>query len=146
MGRTFMQQKGRIIQLSLQSIIRDEENEEVNRFRETGTFYYRKGKDILFYDEKSENDALIHHFVTIDPANVSIKRSGAISMHQTFQEQRKTETYYKHMFGSFYMETYTHSIFHQSLNEHAVGRLEIHYNVRLNQTIEREHILKITYQ
>lgn len=140
-----MKEKGHHVNITLQSIIDDSGEREVNTFQQLGKIFKRDHFEVLLYEEVDEDGDKIRNLITIQPDRVSIKRSGLISMNQQFEINRKTETYYNHPHGSLHMEIYTKSIDYHPLKENGQGRLNINYTVKLNGILERKHLLELTY-
>lgn len=139
-----MDENAKQVAVELKTVIDDNGEMEYNTVREIGQ-YYRRGKvDVLTYNETTEDGSAIHNMLTIHTDKVSVKRTGPISMHQQFREQKTSENVYQHPHGNIHMETFTHSIGYQRLSDKQNGRLTIDYTVKLNGQDERKHQLALT--
>lgn len=133
------------VTIQLRSTIEDLGEEEIHTTKHKGRYFHKDHLDILLFEEDLEGEK-VNNFITIYPDKVNINRSGVISMNQRFEVNRKTETYYQHQHGQFYMETHTQRIDYQSLRMYDIGKLIIAYTVTLNGAVERNHVLELTYQ
>ena len=134
------------VAIELHSRIDDEGEIEESTTTTTG-FLYSKGKmDVIKYTESlDEHDThMVHNLLTIHPEKVSIKRSGAMQMHQQFVCEKTTEGLLQHPHGSIHMETYTQSIHYQPWTHQGTGRLTINYLATLNGQDTRSHQLTWT--
>lgn len=129
--------------INLMTKIDDDGEVETSSTQHAGIFRRAKHADILIYEEDFEGFS-IRNLITIKPDSVSIKRSGAIGMHQTFQLKGITENVYQHPHGSMHMETRTERLFH-AVDQNS-GLLEIVYQVKLNGQNERNHQLRVEYK
>ncbi|ENH96295.1 hypothetical protein J416_11607 [Gracilibacillus halophilus YIM-C55.5] len=131
------------IQLKMTTEIQDEFDRDVTVVEEKGHLMENGQTTILTFQETNENNEPIDSFITIQPESISVKRSGAVSMHQKFRTQQKTENMYRHQFGSLHMETYTDQIRYQPPTEETKGELYIQYTTSLNGQPPRAHQLII---
>lgn len=141
-----MKQSGKQVSIQLHTKIEDQGEIESNHVKQIGHFFNRRHMDVLIYEEKLEEGAIIKNLVTIQSNKVNIKRSGIIAMNQQFLLHQMTETHYEHPHGSFHMETYTNSVTYEPLATNNQGRLIIDYTVKLNGMDERKHLLELTYK
>jgi len=133
------------VKLHLKTTIDDKGDIETHNVITSGLFSYRQSMDVLTFSETTNEEKTIKNLLTISPYKVSLKRSGAVSMHQQFIIHETHECMYKHPYGFMYMETYTNSISYQTLRSNDFGRLLIDYTVSLNQQANREHQLLLTF-
>ena len=130
------------VAIQLKMKIQDASDKEVNHIKSTGVLF-RKGKlDVLRFEEKID-DVEISSLITIQKGKVTIKRSGAISMHQQFRLGQITENVYKHPHGNLHMETFTQLMMYQPLGRGIPARLNLDYTVKLNGQDERKHTLEL---
>ncbi|MFD1852212.1 DUF1934 domain-containing protein [Oceanobacillus bengalensis] len=133
------------VAITLQTTIEDNGNKEYNKVQETGTLF-RKGKiDVITFEEKTEEQAVIKNFITLQEGKVNIKRTGLVSMNQRFHANQITENVYKHPHGTLHMETFTKKITYHSDTSSNEGKLMIDYTVKLNGQDERKHELMLVY-
>ena len=76
---------------------------------------------------------------------MNIKRTGSIGMNQQFIPGKKTESRYRHPYGSFHMEIFTRSMEHQSLSKDHEGSVIVEYDATLNGQQIRSHHLTLIY-
>lgn len=132
--------------IKLKTIINDQGQIETMKTEQRGTFIRRGMRDVLLYDEVTDEGAKIGNFITIQKDKVSIKRSGSISMHQQFVVGQIDETMYEHPHGTIHLETVTQRLKYEPIPTRYSGKLEIDYTVSLNGQQERKHKLVLTYQ
>jgi uncharacterized beta-barrel protein YwiB (DUF1934 family) len=131
------------ISLKMTMEINDSGNKDVTIVEEAGQLLTKEMTTILTFSEYNENNEQINSFITIKPDSVSVKRSGAVSMHQKFIQKQITENVYRHEFGTIHMETATDQITYQQPEEQKQGKLFIRYTTSLNGDKPRKHRLTI---
>ncbi|WP_085506295.1 DUF1934 domain-containing protein [Thalassobacillus devorans] len=134
------------VSIRLVTEIRDSGRKETVVMEEQGGLYERGNTQVLKFTEHPDEGGPIDTMITIQPGKVSIKRSGAVKMHQIFRKKHTTENNYHHTYGIFHMNTFTDQIEHQSLSKGAKGRLFISYQLTLNQEITQRHRLTLSYR
>lgn len=131
------------VAIELHSRIDDNGELEESTTKTTGVLYTKRSIDVVAYtenlDENGENTA--KNLLTIQPEKVSVKRSGAIKMHQQFIYERTTECLLQHLHGAIHMDIYTKSIRYQPMDDYGAARLTIHYLAQLNGQDTRNHQL-----
>lgn len=130
------------VAVELKTTIQDAADKEMNAVKANGVFVQSAGRDVLSYKEKVD-DMDITTMITIQQEKVSIKRSGAVSMHQQFRLGQLTENVYKHPHGNIHMETFTNTIVYEQLQPSKSARLRLKYTVKLNGQDERNHMLEL---
>ncbi|MFC2948942.1 DUF1934 domain-containing protein [Virgibacillus sediminis] len=138
MGLQFKQ-----VAVELRTIIDDNGQMEYNTVKQPGKFYQKGKLDVLTFEEELEGQGVTDNLITIQSDKVTIKRTGLVKMNQKFTENGTTENLYHHPHGKIHMETYTNSIFYQSVDEADTGYLKISYHVKLNGQEERKHQLEL---
>lgn len=120
--------------IELHSRIDDHYEIEESTAKTSGVLYTKGQMNVVKYTEDldEDGDLTVHNLLTIQPEKVSVKRSGAMQMHQQFVNGQTTECLLQHPHGSIHMETYTKSIHHQPIHQQGPGRLTIDYLVTLN--------------
>src|SRR5690625_1029056 len=141
-----MKHQGEKVKIKVQYIIHHDGQEEQNVAEEVGSLFKKDHFHVLRYQETNDVGETIRNLITIQPEQVNIRRSGAISMNQRFIEKQTTEGIYKHEYGEFYMETNTHSIDYKPLTRTEQGTLKMNYTVLMNGNIMRKHELKVVYR
>ncbi|MFD1020049.1 DUF1934 domain-containing protein [Thalassobacillus hwangdonensis] len=134
------------VAIKLVTEIRDGGRKESTVMEEFGNLYERGNTQVLKFTEHQEDREDIQTMVTIQPEKISIKRSGAVQMHQIFRKKLSTESNYHHEYGVFHMDTFTDQIEYQSLSEGNKGRLFISYQLTLNQEMTQRHRLTLTFK
>jgi uncharacterized beta-barrel protein YwiB (DUF1934 family) len=134
------------VDIILRTTITDQEETEKNELKHTGYFYRNDSFDVLKFDERLEEGVSVRNLITLQKEKVTIKRSGAVSMNQKFQENKITENVYHHPHGTMHMETFTNSIRYQLLDDANEGRLKIIYQVKLNGQANRKHELTLIFK
>ncbi|MDC3416799.1 DUF1934 domain-containing protein [Aquibacillus salsiterrae] len=112
---------------------------------EEGIYIYRGNTSVLKFTEHQDGEEDVNALITIKPDKVSIKRTGAVDMHQVFRKKERTENVYRHAYGSIHIETHTDEITYQQL-EQGKGKLFISYTTKLNGEGNRRHRLTITFK
>ncbi|MCZ0703636.1 uncharacterized beta-barrel protein YwiB (DUF1934 family) [Natronobacillus azotifigens] len=129
------------VRLQLKSEISEQAERQVTEVEAIGYLYKQSGRTVLTYIEEREDQQKIANLITITPDKVSIKRSGAVEMHQQFKRDQKTENVYRHQFGTIHMETFTEEIRYLPLTVEEDGQLLMRYTTKLNGEGERHHRL-----
>ncbi|MEN1967599.1 DUF1934 domain-containing protein [Lentibacillus sp. N15] len=133
------------VAIKLQISIHDHGQMEETTTKTTGYLYNQNTKDVLTYEEQAtDTDGMIKNMLTIQPDKVSIKRSGAVNMHQQFHLEQTSESVFQHAYGAIHMETYAKAIDYRPFDAATPGKLTIAYLVRLNGQDPREHQLTLT--
>lgn len=133
------------ITISLRTVI-DRQGEKEMSISKQKAIYLRKGTvEIIKYVENKEDIGEVNNYITIQPDRVSIKRSGHIAMNQIFEEGRKSETVYRHPYGTLHLQIETESITYQSLKDAKQGEIIIEYDAIINGIEEQRHHLILTY-
>ncbi|SDM52067.1 DUF1934 domain-containing protein [Sediminibacillus halophilus] len=134
------------VDIKLTTEIFDLGQKDVTVVEETGS-YIRKGNTaVLTFTEHQEQGEDIQALITIQPEKVSVKRTGAVHMHQVFRKKQKTENVYRHEFGTMHMETHTDQILFKALQEGKHGELFISYTTKMNGEGKRRHRLTLGFQ
>lgn len=134
------------VRIKLRTIIDDNGQMEYNTMSCSGVLRKAKHADVLIFNETNEGESgAIKNLVTIKAGEASIKRTGALSMHQQFREGTITENAFMHPYGHMHMETKTERFSYETADTGA-GTLAIHYTVKLNGQEERQHELMLQYQ
>lgn len=134
------------VTIKLKTLISDQGQIETVKTEQRGTLLRHGRRDILLYDEVTEEGLKIGNFITLQEDKVTIKRSGSISMYQQFVVNQIDETMYEHPHGTIHLETFTQRLRYDSPSNQYNGKLEIDYTVSLNGQEERQHKLVLTYE
>ncbi|WP_163580454.1 DUF1934 domain-containing protein [Gracilibacillus saliphilus] len=119
-------------------------NKDLTVVEEKGHLLEKDDTTVLKFSETNENNEQTDSLITIQTDKVSVKRSGAVSMLQKFQNKQITENVYRHQFGTMHMETETDQIVYQPPVANQDGKLFISYQTSLNGETPRRHRLTIS--
>lgn len=134
------------VSIRLVTEIRELGEKAVTVVEESGSFMQRGNISVLRFEEQQEDQEKIHSLITISDDKVSIKRTGAVQMHQQFKKKQRTENMYRHAYGSIHMETHTDQITYQEPNNNQKGKLFISYTTKINGEGNRRHRLTLTFE
>lgn len=134
------------VRIRLTTEIQEHGEKATSTVEESGNFIQKGETTVLTFTEHQEEQEDIASLVTINPEKVSVKRTGAVDMHQIFRKKRITENVYKHAYGTILMETHTDQIQYQEPSPGKGGRLFISYSTKLNGEGNRRHRLTLTFK
>jgi len=140
-----MEDNRKRVAIHLSTIIDDNGQMEYNTMQHIGALHEAGHADILTYGEEVNGEE-VRNLVTIQDGKVTIKRSGAVMMHQKFLKVKLTENIFKHPHGSIHMETTTYELSYDKQSNPLTGKVCIAYTVKLNGQEERKHELTLTYK
>lgn len=140
-----MEDNRKRVAIHLSTIIDDNGQMEYNTMQHIGALHEAGHADILTYGEEVNGEE-VRNLVTIQDGKVTIKRSGAVMMHQKFLKEKLTENIFKHPHGSIHMETTTYELSYDKQSNPLTGKVCIAYTVKLNGQEERKHELTLTYK
>lgn len=143
--RDVMEDNRKRVAIHLSTIIDDNGQMEYNTMQHIGALHEAGHADILTYGEEVNGEE-VRNLVTIQDGKVTIKRSGAVMMHQKFLKEKLTENIFKHPHGSIHMETTTYELSYDKQSNPLTGKVCIAYTVKLNGQEERKHELTLTYK
>ncbi|MGM8214943.1 DUF1934 domain-containing protein [Bacillaceae bacterium W0354] len=134
------------VNINIYTEIEDENGSEAINRMEKGTFIQKGGVHVIKYDEDIEEVGLVNTTVVIYDDRITVKREGALKMHQIFKIGQNTESTYRHPYGMFRMETTTHRMEYLKGIGNRSGRIFIVYDVVLNEQEPRTHIFELQFQ
>ena len=134
------------IEINIYTEIEDEGGSEIIHKTERGTL--SRGNDIhmIKYEEDMEGAGLVLTTIIIYDDRITLKRTGAVRMHQVFKIGAPTESVYQHPYGSFRMETTTHRMEYLKGIKNKSGRLLMIYDVILNDQEPRNHTFELQFE
>lgn len=132
------------VRIELNTVIRDDQTMDQVKDFFNGTIAENDRMTVITYREQLEENHYVDTLMTITNDKVNVKRSGAVSMNQSFIEQALTECLYTHPHGSMHMETFTTETSHTTTN--TGGKVTLTYEVKLNGQDPRQHELELTYK
>ncbi|WP_053218061.1 DUF1934 domain-containing protein [Virgibacillus senegalensis] len=134
------------VDIKLTTEIFDLGQKDVTVVEETGSYIQKGDTAVLTFTEHQEQGEDVQALITIHPEKVSVKRTGAVRMHQVFRKKQTTENVYRHEFGTMHMETHTDQIIFKQLKEQKNGELFISYTTKMNGEGKRRHRLTLGFQ
>lgn len=144
-GADGMEENKKRVAIKLSTIIDDNGQMEYNTMNHIGALHQAGHADILTFGEEVNGEE-VRNLITLQDSSVSIKRSGAVMMHQKFRKNNLTENIFKHPHGAIHMETNTEELTYERNEDKVTGEVNILYTVKLNGQEERKHELKLSYQ
>ena len=90
------------ILIELRTVIDDEGDKELSIIKQKGKYYRKNDLEVITFIDEMTDVGRIDHFITIRAKKVNIKRTGNITMNQQFIPGRKTDSLYRHPYGSIY--------------------------------------------
>lgn len=132
------------VRIEMNTVIRDDDTMDHIKNTFKGTVTKNDRMTVITYREQLERDQYVDTLMTITDEKVNVKRSGAVSMNQSFIEQALTECLYTHPHGKMHMETFTTSSKH--ITSDVGGKVALVYEVKLNGQEFRQHELELTYE
>jgi len=134
------------IEINIYTEIEDEGGSEIIHQTEKGTLRKGNGVHMIKYEEDMEGAGMVSTTIIIYDDRITLKRDGAVRMHQVFKIGAPTESVYQHQYGSFRMETTTHRMEYIKGIENKSGRLFIVYDVILNDQEPRNHTFELQFE
>ncbi|TYR80208.1 DUF1934 domain-containing protein [Priestia megaterium] len=124
--------------------IRDGHLKETTSVEATG-MYYEKGETIyLTYTEHQKEVGDIQTMLRIGKEEVSINRTGAVKMKQSFRKKVKLEGTYISPYGRMDLLTFAHNIEYKQMNRR--GRLFLTYDLNLQGQAVGQYAVTITFK
>lgn len=122
-------------------------SEEKTEITSKGSYYFKRDKQYLVYEEKSgDSSDITKNLVRFDNKEVSITKSGAINTNMIFREGSKIISDYATPYGSIKMGFDTQKVIVEESDEEI--RIDIKYALETNGAFlaNCETIIKITGQ
>lgn len=120
------------IRLKLVTEIRDGAGrKELLTIEEEGTLYSKEDATFLAYKEMMENVGQISNVIKIKGDEVSIMRSGGVSMRQTYKKGAKTSGSYQSPYGMMEMVAKTENIDFTNRTESRKAKLILSYQLQM---------------
>lgn len=135
----------KMIEVELRTVIDRDGEKEMSIVKQTGEYMRKRSIEIITYTEKREDIGDVRNYITIQDDKVTIKRSGAISMNQQFEVGKRSESLYRHPYGSLHFDIRTESLEMNRLAGDAPGEVIIVYKAVINGIEEQGHHLTLTY-
>lgn len=120
------------IRLKLVTEIRDGAGrKELLTIEEEGTLYSKEDATFLAYKEMMENVGQISNVIKIKDGEVSIMRSGGVSMRQTYRKGATTSGSYQSPYGMMEMVAKTENIDFTNHTESRKAKLILSYQLQM---------------
>ncbi len=130
------------IRLKLVTEIRDGAGrKELLTIEEEGTLYSKEDATFLAYKEMMENVGQISNIIKIKGDEVSIMRSGGISMRQTYKKGATTSGSYQSPYGMMEMVAKTENIDFTNRTESRKAKLILSYQLQMQDEWVGRHRL-----
>ena len=138
--------KGLPIQLSfVAEIDHGDLHKENVAFKAIGLYYIKENTTYLLFDEKQDG-GIIKTIVKITNSDVSIARSGFVTMRQLFRAGEVTTGTYKNQYGIVEMVTQTEKINYEWDAESRQGTLAVSYVLHLHEEQVGRYFITITFK
>lgn len=134
----------RNVSIQLHTIIDDQGEKEMSIIKQRGLYYCKENLEVITFVDEVGGIGTINNHISITPDKVTVKRSGAVKMTQQFMEGKKSECLYRHPYGMFHMELYTHHI-SKEVTDNGRTEVVIEYDAIMNKEEPRSHHLTLTY-
>ncbi|WP_299093388.1 DUF1934 family protein [uncultured Metabacillus sp.] len=133
------------VQIHVLSEIHNENDKEKDtiEIRTKGEFVLKGKTAYLRYDEEHEL-GFVKTTVKIAQGEVTVMRSGAVTMKQRFIQGKPTLTDYTTPFGKLQLETKTKSL--EVKSKGLEGKLVILYDLQIDEKEKHVHTLMLTYK
>jgi len=135
----------KIVEIELRTVIDRNGEKEMSIVKQTGEYMRKRSIEIITFTEKRADIGNIRNYITIQDHKVTIKRSGAISMNQQFEVGKRSESLYRHPYGSLHFNIKTQSLDIHRKEEKNPGEIVITYDAIINGIEEQHHHLTLTY-
>ncbi|HET7628673.1 MAG TPA: DUF1934 domain-containing protein [Bacillales bacterium] len=118
--------------IDLTSKVNGNNGDETTQNRVKGTLVEKGPSVYIRYHEKlEEHEDAVRNVLKIGEDDVTIIRNGGVSMHQRFQEGKKTEGSYRTPFGTMRMETATKQFDYEWKSDEGRGEIVLVYELVL---------------
>ncbi|GAD12874.1 hypothetical protein GBL_1091 [Geobacillus kaustophilus GBlys] len=127
------------------AVIRDGPRQETVVLEADGT-YYIKGETVYLQFAEENELGRVNNIVKIAPDEVTILRSGAVEMRQTFRRRQETPGHYGTAFGRWALAAKTSSMEFHYDEQRKKGRLFLSYELMLGDERSGRHTLTLTFK
>jgi len=136
---------GTPIRLKHVTEIRDGSRTETVAFEANG-LYYLKGDTVYLMFKEDQDAGSIKTVVKISEKEVTVLRSGAVSMRHVFQKNRETTGSYESPLGRFTMKTKTNNIEYRYNKKAKKGQVLLSYILWLQGEQVGTHTITIIFR
>lgn len=127
------------IKLKMAMEIFDLGKKDISIIKEDAVMQQKGDLTVITFTENEGKENETKSMITIKVDEISVKRSGAVSMLQKFRKKETTENVYRHPYGTILMKTKTD----QLQADLDTGEIFISYTTSLNGGDPRRHRLTI---
>lgn len=135
----------KIVDIELRTVIDRNGDKEMSIVKQTGEYMRKRSIEIITFTEQRDDIGDVRNYITIQNDKVTIRRSGAISMNQQFEVGKRSESLYRHPYGSLHFNIMTRSLEINRLEADIEGKIIITYDAVINGIEEQHHHLTLTY-
>ncbi|OLO36032.1 hypothetical protein BTA37_18935 [Priestia megaterium] len=132
------------IEVKIVTDIRDGHRKETTSVNAKGMYYEKGSKIYLTYTERQEEIGDIRTMVKISEDEVSINRTGAVQMKQSFRKKVRIEGTYISPYGRMDLLTFAHNIEYKQMTQK--GRLFLTYDLEVQGQPAGKYALTITFK
>ncbi|OPX04666.1 DUF1934 domain-containing protein [Geobacillus proteiniphilus] len=136
---------GTPVRLRQVAVIRDGPRQETVVLEADG-MYYIKGETVYLQFAEENELGRVNNIVKIAPDEVTVLRSGAVEMRQTFRRRQETSGHYGTVFGRWALSTKTSAMEFQYDDRQKKGRLFLSYELALEHERSGRHTLTLTFK
>lgn len=110
----------------------------------SGTYYSKRGKDYILYDEYLEQtEEATKCNIIIDNDKVDIIKHGPANVHMIFEKLKKNSTYYQTPFGSLLVGFHTTDLKVKKEDDEIKIAIKYNLDVNYNHISENDILIKI---
>ncbi|TLS36681.1 DUF1934 domain-containing protein [Pseudalkalibacillus caeni] len=131
------------VNLELDTVIGHGRDKEKTNLKTSGSVFQKSNATYIKYDEHLEAGK-VSNVVKITGTQVTVIRRGAVSMRQTFEQGKTTESVYQSPFGALQMEAKTTQVSFEWDEQNRSGKLSLDYQLSLQQEQPRHHQMTFT--
>ncbi len=133
------------VRLRQVAVIRDGAHQETIALEVDG-MYYIKGTTVYLQFVEENELGRVNNIVKIAPDEVTVLRSGAVEMRQTFRCQQEMPGHYQTVFGRWGLATKTEAIEFRYDERRKQGQLFLSYELMLEHERSGRHTLTLTFK
>ncbi|OQP06689.1 hypothetical protein B1690_07345 [Geobacillus sp. 46C-IIa] len=133
------------VRLRQVAVIRDGAHQETVVLEVDG-MYYIKGETMYVQFAEENELGRVTNIVKIAPDEVTVLRSGAVEMRQTFRCRQEMPGHYKTVFGRWALATKTDAIEFRYDERRKQGQLFLSYELMLEHEWSGRHTLTLTFK
>lgn len=132
------------IPIQLRTVIEENGDKEMNIIKQIGQYVGAKNREVITFSEDTELGE-VRNFITLQDGKVTLKRSGQLTMNQKFILGERTESIYRHPYGTLHLEIHTKKMQYDRMEQGRKGKVIIQYDMIINGDQKRRHHLTLIY-